>query len=505
MKKSIIKITSVILVLSTIFTLLFSVNAFATKEKNPTVFIDGICSSNIVKYNDDGTYYSIFPPVMDTIINAFKNMPGYFVDAIKENKTADEAFGYSLVNGCKEVFADIGCDKNGKFNEKTGITYDNLEPNYKETHRSYYFSFDWRLSVLEIAGQLNKYIKNVKEVTGCDKVNIIAFSMGGAVFTSYLYLFGHDDVDSAILYCSGALGSSVCGLPMSGDIDLRAEYLVGYLDGFIPEFNFKDFIINIAKVLHKIYALDVTVEALEDFLMNYEDELFLEVLFPSLGSCPGIWALCPEQYYDEAKEFVFGGREEQYKTLIELNDRYHNEVQPKAKSLYDKIIENGGNFAVVSKYNCYLTPVIEKCNSQSDGVIDTKFTSYGAVCADLNTSLGEDYIQKKYPEKNYISPDKVIDASTCWYPENTWFIRDMAHAAGCKDLYDFFDYIFESESQVTISDSSEYTQFMRFDKDTLSIVPLTDNQTPVYEMGSWFDIAFSFVSCIIKLLVSIIK
>ena len=255
-------ITSMVLCFDVVF-------AVDDENKIPSVFVDGIVSSDIYKFNEDGSSYSIFPPTAQTIAQAIKRMPENYIHSLLNDHSSRKAIGTAFVQGFKEVFSDLGCDSDGNVKSNTGINYNNTLPVYSESERAYYFSYDWRISPYEVASQLNEYINNLKEMTGSEKVNIIAFSMGGAMFMTYLSEYGFDDISSVIMYSSAGMGASVCGMPMSGQFALNSENLVHYLDAFIPEFNYKDIVIDLAKILHKTYSLQYTIEALESFLMTY--------------------------------------------------------------------------------------------------------------------------------------------------------------------------------------------------------------------------------------------
>ena len=65
--------------------------------------------------------------------------------------------------------------------------------------------------------KVEKRVDEVKQKTGQDKVVIVAHSMGGLVTRQYLYLFGEDSVEKAILVGTpnhGVIGASkdLCGL-----------------------------------------------------------------------------------------------------------------------------------------------------------------------------------------------------------------------------------------------------------------------------------------------------
>jgi hypothetical protein len=109
------------------------------------------------------------------------------------------------------------------------------------------------------------------------------------------------------------------------------------------------------------------------------------------------------------------------------------------------------------------TPLVSAYLNDSDGTVDTKYASLGATCTNINSGFHYDYRQQKYPEKNYISPDWRIDASTSIMPESTWFIKDMLHST-CHDGHDeFYRVLYQSKEQLTVHDMEEYPQFMQND------------------------------------------
>ena len=74
---------------------------------------------------------------------------------------------------------------------------------------------------------------------------------------------------------------------------------------------------------------------------------------------------------------------------------------------------------IVANYGTRALPLTSKKNNQTDMIIDTKYASAGATVAAFGKKL----------KKNgrYVSPDKVLDASTCTLPDNTWFFKGVTH------------------------------------------------------------------------------
>ena len=74
---------------------------------------------------------------------------------------------------------------------------------------------------------------------------------------------------------------------------------------------------------------------------------------------------------------------------------------------------------------------------------------------------------------NYLSKDNMVDASTCQYPDYTWFIKGCPHATYPKQIDDLFQSIFRSPTQYTVTSDPEYPQFLVFDKDAKTVSPVT--------------------------------
>ena len=122
-------------------------------------------------------------------------------------------------------------------------------------------------------------------------------------------------------------------------------------------------------------------------------------------------------------------------------------------------------------------PVSEASNtSNNDYLIDARYASGGAVCAPLGKTLDEAYIAAKEAERQYISPDKQIDASACMFPEYTWFIRDMGHVDyPIGDSTDLILTFADSEEQLDVQSLEKYPQFMKYSYADNTLTPVKEN------------------------------
>ena len=87
--------------------------------------------------------------------------------------------------------------------------------------------------------------------------------------------------------------------------------------------------------------------------------------------------------------------------------------------------DEGARVAVISRYGHVCFPIAPSWALEGDAVIETSSSSLGAVTAPLGDYFSDEYLADK--DMKYISPDKTIDASTCLFPEKTWFIKGVLH------------------------------------------------------------------------------
>ena len=94
------------------------------------------------------------------------------------------------------------------------------------------------------------------------------------------------------------------------------------------------------------------------------------------------------------------------------------------------------------------------------------FVANFATVAKYGETLSEDYLSS-VKDKKYISPDNVIDVSTAWFRDYTWFVKDAPHvAADYNTGFSKFTFtLLECEAQPTIDTFEEYPQFMKIGKD----------------------------------------
>ena len=193
---------------------------------------------------------------------------------------------------------------------------------------------------------------------------------------------------------------------------------------------------------------------------------------------PGLWALVPQEDYEAGKEFIFGSHEIAIDPAYEAKlDAYH-EIQGNAKQYIDAAKKEGMNFSIVCGYNCQMIPLSTEYES-SDTIIDTVYMSGGATCAkylQAHDDWGKVYSQKIKDGHNHVSWDSKVDASTCMYPENTWFIKNLQHNGFSTEngSLDLVVWLLGQTKQPTVTtDKVNYPQFFLYNtyKSTTKAMP----------------------------------
>jgi hypothetical protein len=92
-------------------------------------------------------------------------------------------------------------------------------------------------------------------------------------------------------------------------------------------------------------------------------------------------------------------------------------------------------------------------------MLDTKYASLGATCATPGMPFLPFYKQKVTKcGHDHISADRLVDASTCLLPEQTWFAKNKIH--GTDVDYDGWRDWFLETPYPTVHLNPRYPQFM---------------------------------------------
>ncbi|MBR3803682.1 MAG: alpha/beta fold hydrolase [Clostridia bacterium] len=287
---------------------------------------------------------------------------------------------------------------------------------YLDPSRIYNFTCDFRMGAEYNANMLRDYIDSVLEHSGADKVNIYSLSHGGQVTATYLALYGDDNkVDNVIMTSPAIGGAGIAYDPFAGEIDFDEETLIRFIEqGVMIEED-----INWLLKANWLGILDDILYAVKPY--------FYQVM----GNWGSIWDFMPPDKYDDAKELLLD--ETQHAGLIAKSDRFHYEIFPTIGERLRYLREEYGmNISIIAGYG---NRIISGMNEDSDSII-TLSSATGATTPAFGQRFADGYVQLNDCDGKYkVSPDMTVDASTCYLPDNTWFIKGMFHAFVVFDDY----------------------------------------------------------------------
>ena len=489
MKKTALKILSVILCL--VLALSAAIPAFAAGEKTAFIVVSGM-NTFPLKLADGS---NAFPPSGEDTAKMVLSVTGPTLKYIIDRDY--EALGNGILAPLRLYFSKLECDNNGNSvcdvvtteihgsMAKNGITFEDKDQDEFALVRAgiekfgaentFFFNYDWRLDPLDHAEKLHDFIESVKEETSCGRIALAAYSMGGTVVCSYLYKYGSADLDSIALCSTAFQGTTSLSSLFTADMDLSMDGLMKRL----AQLTRNNTLEGLMEYINEILNLSGVNGALEKFAndmqLSLKKRLYDEFITPVFGHMPGLWALVDGKSYEDAKEWMLD--ENVNAALIKRADEYHYNVQQKA----DKLLKTAcadTNIYLIAQYNMQGLPVSEvSSTSNNDYLIDVTYASGGAVCADLGETLGSGYVQAVDCGHNHLSADGQIDASTCMFPESTWFIRDMGHVDyPYGSGTDLIITLSASEKQLTVFSDAKYPQFLKYSYADNTLIPVEDMQ-----------------------------
>lgn len=376
------------------------------------------------------------------------------------------------------------------------------------------FPYDWRLSPETSADELDAFIDTMLAATGAEKVNIIGRCLGGNVVSAYLekYDDAPEKVSEIIMFIPSTEGINMIGALFSGQIEIDASKLDEYLEEytkyepFIEDPVIKDFVNVMVSILEQGKILGMGTDLLQDLIDEIKDNLVPRLIRRSYGSFPSFWSMVPAEYFEDAIEFVYNTPElkQEYAGTIKKARSYQENVMANSRDRLTQLSDEI-EISVISKYNVPLMPIFPDCSNTSDGTAETYLTSFGATAADFNKTLSAEYISAMSEEdKKFLSADEKVDASTCVFPEKTWFIKNSYHDHFPDNIDRMIDTILTTDMDVF--SNPEYPQFLDAGVNAENLVPVTEKDPEVPEDDSregLFDMLFRFVKAVIQLFIKI--
>ena len=512
------KIISILMVILMVFS--FVTPAMAAAEdysdpviKNPLVYVRG-AGKNIYKNNDENDEL-IYPVTVDTqaIIDALDVVA---VDLVK-GMLSDDYSDYvdTVYSVFAPIFEDVVLGKDGTPMDNSGNGPQDFVP-YKTSGFRVWdnnFNYDFRLSLLDTADELKNFIDLVKTNTQRDKVALLGRCLGTNLMAAYLTKYKDHalaSISNIILYVPATDGVDLISKLFSGKLVVKTENIDDFVEYFIESKNLiedptlRDFITVLVEMFKYVKVLGLSADAFQLLVDRLQGELIPKLGLASFASFPSYWSMvCPEDYAD-AKKLMFEGQEDEYAGLIEKIDEYYTQVQLPFRDLLKELAENKMGISIIAKYDIPNIPISEESLQLGDFIASTKQLSYGATCADHGKVLTQSYIDSLESAK-YLSPDHKVDASTCLFPDNTWFMKNTLHDFFPDDGNRLLSALVDSKGTMTVSDNENFPQYIQYvpveGEEEGVFVPVEGVDTEEPQEGSneeRFSIFIRFFTAILK-------
>lgn len=470
----------------------------------------------------------------DTLVDALVNIT---VPLVTEGLLFDEWEGYgkAVYNEIRPLFEGAQLDGNGNSLPGIGMSAESKKNNLTTCNVSrssyglwdYQFHYDWRLSPYDSVDGLHEYIQKVSAANGGKKVALFPVCFGGSLAVAYLERYGHLGlVDSVMFDATLNNGSAVINDIFSGQISFQSARLQQYLSqmeqcdyygvgfGLTIEGLANEIIFKTIDLFSQTGTADSLFDSVEELYTKLYKALMPALCFASgLATQTNYWTCVYEEDMDAALELMFGSEEAktEYAGLIEKIEYYREHVTSQGDALYKKFAEEYGiRIGAVAKYGYMNMPLSDSVSEPSDALVSLEDASFGATVADIGSTLPESYLAGV--ESRFISADKMVDTSTCLFPETTWIVKNAHHNFFSLDNIIAQAFFFDEADVNTLS---ELPQFMRYYEATGAYEPLTEENCQDYDwyaettmepttesmlvsMMRWFRMIFELLTKLLK-------
>lgn len=448
----------------------------------------------------------------------YKSMAENLLPALAKGLATDnwDDLYSSLETEISKIFSNSLLDENGNVTNGSGLSQKRKEQMENKRNNSqmgskgyfawndYWFHYDWRLDPMETADEFNTFVQDIKRTTGCEKVGVAATCLGTNIVMAYVAKYGAKDIQGIAMDGSVVSGAEILSDVICAKFDVDPPAVMRILRDVegLGMFSMDEFLSATIDMLIQTGLMEGVISTTENIFYDKLVEGVTSALaLSTFYTWPNYWACVTPEDYESAKFYVFGaeGSEKRmkYAGLIEKLDRYDKEVRQQVPKLLQKIKDDGANLGVISKYGFQMIPITSTSDAISDQFASVTRSSFGATTSNVYETLSDEYIAQRVAEGKgeYISPDKLIDASTCLFPEYTWFIKGSSHSDWtCYELKIMFE-VASANRQLTVNDFP-YSRFMVYDDASDSLSPMTeencntenwDSAPEIYKPESFID------------------
>ena len=545
MKKFVSIVLAIVIILGSVVSAFAGVDINESRSQIPVIRISGdgealydLEGNKIFHYKDIANLVKSDDESGSDNSELYKSMAENLLPALAKGlllNSWDDLYA-NLETEISKIFSNSLLDENGNVTNGSGLSQKRKDQMANKRNNSqmgkkgyfawndYWFHYDWRLDPMETADEFHTFVQDIKRTTGCEKVGIAATCLGTNIVMAYVAKYGAKDIQGIAMDGSVVGGAEILSDVICAKFDVDPPALMRVLRDVEGHgmFSLNDFLSATTDMLVQTGMLESVISTTENMFYDRLVEGVTSALaLSTFYTWPNYWACVTPEDYESAKYYVFGeeGSEKRtkYAGLIEKLDRYDREVRQRIPELLQTIKDDGANLGVISKYGFQMIPITATSDAVSDQFASVKRSSFGATTSNVYGTLSDEYIAQRTAEGKgqYISPDKLIDASTCLYPDNTWFIKGSSHSNWTSYEVKIMYEVASADRQLTINDFP-YSQFMVYDADTDTLSAMTtencntenwDAAPEVYKPESFFDkvrVAFNAFFTWFKLFINFI-
>ncbi|MBR5437408.1 MAG: hypothetical protein IKV21_00675 [Clostridia bacterium] len=491
------KLLSILLAVLMIFSV--SSIAFAAEASEPdcpVIHIPGFYSADI--YADvENPETLIALPTTEEILELVKTtvVPALAVFSVSRDT---DALATDICAGINVMFEDWFNESTGEAKEGSGIIFS--APTVAAKDSKYTFRYDWRSDPVIIAQNLSDYIDAVISLSDSETVALSCHSLGSSIALAYLTEFGNEKIDSIIFDSPACSGVAVVGNLLTGEVTLDGKAVATFLKTVLGESEYESLLASVLDIFEMAEIPELFTLFVDEIIEILAPAVYKKTLAPLFGYWPTIWSMVPDAKLDQAKAYIFDEilKDEDLSVLKEKIEAYDAVREKREETL--TAFDEKGTFAILSRYGSTAFPLNGSSDLVGDSVIETCSSSLGATTAPLGNYFSDAYLEGK--DMDYISPDRTIDASTCLFPEKTWFIKNSGHFEThyTDDYYDFFLF---AEEELTCN-KTEFGRFCTFETENYTLVKDTsepqkaENSSPLTRLFTFLAALFEHIGALLK-------
>lgn len=474
---------------------MLSVVASAKNDTVPRIWIHGFMNSKVYEDVSDPNSPLAWPPMQEEITTAVEeSVPAFAKLAVTKDW---DTFGKEMGEITGKLFSRAMNNPDGTVRDGSGIRFEYPAKSKVKADKDIYFKYDWREDPIKIASELNDFINYVLDASGCDQVALTCHSFGGVVATTYFSIYGCDKVKTVVFNSTAIYGETYTGELMTGRLAFGGDALQNYLFYAFQGNEYENLINAAIKAVHDTGLMDILTKGLNGLSAKIGKEVCSQSIVPLFGGWLAVWAMVPDEYLDDAIDFVFntiyGNSETDYSVLRAKIENYNNLVRSKKTETLKEVNERC-NVYVITRYGYSSLPMTPSASNLGDGIIDVKYASFGATASEYGKTL-----KNVASDAKFISPDETVDASTCLFPEQTWFVKNMKHGSDEESLNNMMRRFMRYDGQATVETFEEYPRFTVFDGEKIL------SEMPTQKQPTLFDKIRLIINDIIKLVKTIIN